>query len=121
MTPGEIHAAAVARADADASLRITCDVCGGRTTTRTEVRTPGGVSVIDALCPRCRGRGWRPVENVPASTRYSYGSDNAGGIHLAVDAAPLLRLSRAELLAMLAEADRAPSTFPSGAIAETDE
>lgn len=58
-TPGEIHAAAVARAEADASLRVTCDVCEGRATTRTV--GPDGATAIDTPCPRCRGRGWRPL------------------------------------------------------------
>lgn len=61
MMPGEIHAAAVARAEVDPTLRVTCDVCEGRTTTRTV--GPDRVSTINTPCPRCRGRGWRPTDN----------------------------------------------------------
>ena len=102
-----MHNALVARATLDPSLRAACDVCEGRTTTRTV--GPDRVSTVDTPCPRCRGRGWNPRREVPDAPRYSFGSDNNGGIHLAVDAQPLLRLSRDELLAMLREADRAPT------------
>jgi len=67
-TPGEAHAEAVARAEADPSLRVACDVCEGRTTTRTV--GPDGVTAINTPCPRCRGRGWRP-EPVPVEITYN--------------------------------------------------
>lgn len=43
---------------------------------------------------------------VLAEPKYSYGSDHAGGIYLAVADAPTLRLTRDELAAMLREADQ---------------
>lgn len=66
MTPGETHAVAVARAEGDLSLRVTCDVCEGRTTTRT--LGPDGATPIATPCPRCRGRGWRPDGGDPAAS-----------------------------------------------------
>ena len=64
-TAWEIYARAVALAESDPARREVCDVCGGRTTTRTIGHD--GVSVIDTPCPRCRGRGWRPAA-APAPT-----------------------------------------------------
>lgn len=50
---------------------------------------------------------------VLSEPRHSYGSDGEGGIYFAVDEAPSVRLTRQELRAMLAEADRgAPLETP---------
>lgn len=65
MTPGENHAAAVARAEVDPGLRSVCDVCEGRTTTLTV--GPDRATPIATPCPRCRGRGWLPDKGDPAA------------------------------------------------------
>lgn len=76
MSAAEAHAVAVALAAIDPTHRVTCDVCEGRTTTRTV----GIQGTVNTPCPRCRGCGWRPVESDPAAAAHvSVHTDGVGG------------------------------------------
>lgn len=87
--------------------------CGGAS--HESPATAGHETPVAAVaCPVVRGWLDRVTAAVVLSEpRHSYGSDGEGGIYFAVDEAPSVRLTRQELRAMLAEADRgAPLETP---------